>query len=204
MTVKRTINGATVRYVEKMSKSLYADYTVTQNTAVCSDCAYVYNSSAVTNVPSGALNHLIGETVDVVADGFIVTGLAVNGSGQLSTALTTAASVIIVGLACRPKFETTDLQQMSDKGSSFGHTTRINEVDVGFYRTLGAKIGPDSSNLNEIAFGEYSLAAVSLFTGVKKETIRGPFTENPRVRIEQLIPAPICITFINARGEPYG
>jgi hypothetical protein len=203
MVVKRTVNGSTVRYVEKMAKNIYSDYTVTQNTAVTADCAYVYNSSAVTNVPSGALNHLIGQTVDVVADGVILSR-TVNGSGQFSTVLSTAASVIVVGLSFRPKFETTNIEAYSDKGSTVGKRKRINECDIGFYRTLGAKAGRDSSNMNEIDFGAYSVTAQSLFTGVKKIKINGIETETARVRIEQLIPAPICITFLNPKGEVHG
>jgi hypothetical protein len=204
MVVKRTINSSTVRYVERLSASLYADYTVTQSTAVCSDSAYVYSGGAVTNIPSGACNHLIGESVDVVADGLIVQGLTINGSGQLSSALSTAASSIIVGLSFRPKFETTDLQAYSDRGHTFGLRKRINECDIGFYRTLGAKVGRDSSNLQELDFGAYTSSVQSLFTGVKKKSLNGLHAESPRVRVEQLIPAPICITFINAEGETYG
>lgn len=204
MVVKRTINSSTVRYVERLSASLYADYTVTQSTAVCSDSAYVYSGGAVTNIPSGACNHLIGESVDVVADGLIVQGLTINGSGQLSSALSTAASSIIVGLAFRPKFETTDLQVYSEQGHTFGLRKRINECDIGFYRTLGAKVGRDSSNLQELDFGAYTSSVQSLFSGVKKKSLNGLHSESPRVRIEQLIPAPICITFLNAEGESYG
>ena len=203
MVVKRTINSSTVRYLERLTESFYAE-DVDQDEAVCVDCAYINTSLSATNVPSGALNHLIGESVWVVADGKMISGKTVNGSGQLDTALSSSATKIIVGLSYMPKFETTDLQLFGDQGHSFGLRKRINTCDVGFYRTLGAKIGRDSSNLNQIDFGEYTTSMGTLFTGVKKEQLNGIHGNTARVRIEQLIPAPICVTFLNAEGEVYG
>lgn len=197
--VKRTINGSTVRYIERMEQSPFIDSSIAQEDALTMDCAYTYDSTPATTITG--LSHLEGQAVDVVADSVIVTGKTVSG-GQIT--LSTAASVVNVGLAFRPKFETTNLEILSDTGSTLGKKKRINEVDIGFYKTIGAKVGRSSSFLNEIDFGRYTHSAQELFTGVKKVKFNSGHDETNRVRIEQHIPAPICITFINAEGANYG
>jgi hypothetical protein len=84
-----------------------------------------------------------------------------------------------------------------EQGMTLGNVKRVNQADFGFYRSLGGKIGRDSSNMNEIDFGTYTTTSVDYFTGVKKEVFNGDHTELARVRYEQVIPAPVCITFIS-------
>ena len=197
--VKRTINGSTVRHIERLEQSPFIDSSIAQEDILTMDCAYTYDSTPATTITG--LSHLEGQAVDVVADSVIITGKTVSG-GQIT--LSTAASVVNVGLAFRPKFETTNLEAIADNGSTLGRKKRITEVDVGFYKSLGAKIGRNSDFMNEVDFGKYTHSAQTLFTGVKKQKFNSGHDETNRVRIEQHIPAPICITFINAEGEVYG
>ncbi len=66
----------------------------------------------------------------------------------------------------------------SQDGTSQGKTKRIFDVTLRFYETVGAKVGPDLNNLEEIPFRSSAAsmdAAVPLFTGDKKIEFRGNF-----------------------------
>jgi hypothetical protein len=202
MVVKRTVNGSTVRYVERLADSIYFDSTIAKESAICADSAYLYSGVSATNVPASSLSHLEGQSVDVVADGVIITGKTV-ASGILSPALTTGATTIMVGLSFRPAYETLNVEMPEQQQLSIGQRKRVNWVDIGFWRTLGAKVGRSSSYMNEITFGSYSSTNVSLFSGVKKQPFNGDHTEEPRVRIEQVVAAPICIQYMVINLEVY-
>jgi hypothetical protein len=198
--VSRTINGSTKQYLEYLADSPYVDTSMTLAQSICSDCSItVTNAPASTSVTG--LSHLEGKAVDVLADGVVVTGKTVS-SGAIT--LSTAASSIIVGLAYRPAFETPNLETPAgSQGFSLGNRKRVNQCDVGFYRSLGAKIGRDSSNMNEIDFGTYTVSNVGFFSGVKKVPFNGDHTEQARVRIEQVAPTPMCITFLSPEVGDY-
>jgi hypothetical protein len=192
----RVINGSAKRYVEKLSTSPFVELAMEIQDAVCVDCAYVYDGVAITNFTTELL-HLAGETVDVIADGKRLTGQVVTAGGALTNALSVAASTIIVGLAYRPVFESLNLEAGAEQGMTLGNVKRVNQADFGFYRSLGGKVGRDSSNMNEIDFGSYTTTNVAYYSGIKKMPIPGDHNSIPRVRYEQVIPAPVCITFIS-------
>ncbi|MBK3051938.1 hypothetical protein FKK29_30330, partial [Klebsiella pneumoniae] len=92
MVVRRTINGATVRYLEYMLPE-YDSAFITQEWARVLDCMATYNGDATT-VISG-LEFLEGQTVAVVTDG------ATHASRQVSDGKITLdweSSVVHVGL----------------------------------------------------------------------------------------------------------
>lgn len=194
--VERTINGSTKKYIERLAESPYVDTSIAIEDAVCSDSSYVYDGAAITNFTT-ELAHLAGATVDVVADGKRLVSQTVTAGGALTSALSVAASTIIVGFSFRPIFESLDLEAQIAQGMTLGNIKRVNQADIGFYRSLGGKIGKDSSNMNEIDFGSYTTTNVSYFTGVKKEGFNGDHIAPTRFRYEQVIPAPVCITFIS-------
>lgn len=86
---KRTINGQTKRYIERMKKRLPSEDL---EDAFLVDCGKLIQVSAT--VISG-LNHLEGKTVSILADGVPVTGKTVSGGSV--TLDTEASKVTIVG-----------------------------------------------------------------------------------------------------------
>lgn len=196
--VKRTVDGATVRYLEKLTDSLHLDPSLAKEDMVYSDC------SSETTAPAGSCTvaHLANETNLVAnADGVALTGLSANGSGVVS--MGGNYTKVKIGLPYTPAWESMDVEYPSEAAFTLGKRKRINEVDIGFYKTVGAKVGRDSSNMNDIDFGSPTTTNESVFTGVKKEQFNGCHTEKARVRIEQSLPQPICVTTVIAEGEIY-
>lgn len=100
LTIERQINGEAVRYVERMEKVKWSDYTTTAFV----DCAKSYELDAPETVIQG-LDHLEGETVNVLADGYFATATVEGGAITLNE----AASKVVIGLPYSAVVETLPL-----------------------------------------------------------------------------------------------
>ena len=168
--VKRTINGVTRRYVEYFTPFQF-DSSLTQFQFVDSGLSY---SGSATSTLTG-LDHLEAQSVTVIANGSTHPNKTVS-SGSITLDRTTTAAKI--GLGYTSTLQTMRLDVGSQDGTSQGKTKRIFDVTLRFYETVGAKVGPDTSNLEEIPFRSSAASmdvAVPLFTGDKKIEFRGNF-----------------------------
>ena len=168
--VKRTINGTTRRYVEYFTPFQF-DSSLTQFQFV--DSALAYSGSATSTLTG--LDHLEAQSVRVIANGATHPDKTVS-SGSITLDRTTTAAK--VGLAYTSTLQTMRLDVGSQDGTSQGKTKRIFDVTLRFYETVGAKVGPDLNNLEEIPFRSSAApmdVAVPLFTGDKKIEFRGNF-----------------------------
>jgi len=158
MVVKRTIDGSTVRYIEYMEKYLEDDY------ALFLDSALTYDGAAATNI--SGLDHLEGETVSVLADGYIHPDVVVS-SGAIT--LQAAASVVNIGLSYNATMVTMPLNAGAQDGTSQGKTSRITNTVVRLHETgPGLWYGPDTSTMDEYHTrdsGDLMDNPVPLFTG---------------------------------------
>ena len=168
--VKRTINGTTRRYVEYFTPFQF-DSSLTQFQFV--DSALAYSGSATSTLTG--LDHLEAQSIRVIANGATHPDKTVSTGSITLDRTTTAAKV---GLAYTSTLQTMRLDVGSQDGTSQGKTKRIFDVTLRFYETVGAKVGPDLNNLEEIPFRSSAASmdvAVPLFTGDKKIEFRGNF-----------------------------
>lgn len=189
MIVRRTINGETKRYVEYMARPLQDDQSVEDSHYV--DCGLSYSGVAQTTF--SGLNHLEGQTVQVLADGACVPDQKVIG-GAITIPL--AASSVHVGLSATARFKTMQLSVQSPGGTVQGKTKRVTDVTVRFYRSVGGFVGPDFSNMEEILFrkpADLQDNAVPLFSGDKKAKWRGGYEESPSICFENEQPLPCAV-----------
>lgn len=190
--VKRYINGSVVRYIEYMTP-FWRD-TNDQEDAFCVDSGLTYDDTAAT-VISG-LDHLEGETVSILADGAAHPDKTVS-SGSIT--LDRSTSVAQIGLSYTPTFESLRLEAGSRDGVAQGKIKYIDNVTFRFHQTLGAFVGPDSSNMDEIQFREGTDLmdqAPSLFNGDKFVIWSGSYDTLARIRVEQRQPFPMTILAI--------
>jgi len=138
VVVKRTINGADVRYVERLEKRI----TSSAAESFCVDSGLSYNGSPVTSITG--LDHLEGEEVTVLSDGNVVTGLTVQGGG---ITLPRAASIVHVGLPYTPAIETLDVEiTPNPTQSAKAYDVSISEVTMEFDRSRGGWVAPKLGN----------------------------------------------------------
>lgn len=189
MVVKRTINGGTKRYIEYMMPEWESGDA--QEDAFYVDCGLTYDGAAATTITG--LDHLEGETVDVLADGASHPQKTV-ASGSIT--LERSASVVHIGLPCPCRLQTLRLNAGAQAGTSQGKTKRINELVVRLQDTLGGKVGPTESDLEELEFrssADAMDAAPDFYTGDKRLDWRGGYEKEGYVWYvnEQPFPATI-------------
>lgn len=122
--VNRTINGSTVRYLERF------------NAGIRVDGAVFAVSGPGTDTWSG-LSHLNGELVDIVADGVVMQQQTVVG-GQI--VLPRVAFSVQIGLPFKTTIKTLTPEVAGSTGSAQGNSMRIGEITLRFLETIGCKI----------------------------------------------------------------
>jgi hypothetical protein len=165
LIVKRTINGATKRYVEYLEVEWTSDDDIEDRFYV--DSGLTYDGAAATTI--GGLAHLEGKTVDVLADGAAHPQRTV-ASGSIT--LARSGSVVQVGLPCPAKLQLLRQNAGAADGTSQGKTKRIHSMTLRFLDTLGGKIGPAEATLDEIPFrssGDPMDAPPPAFSGDKTD-----------------------------------
>ena len=187
--VKRTINGATKRYVEYIHQY---DFDETDDTSFnFLDSQLAYDGSAVTNI--SGLAHLEGQTVSVLADGATHPDKVVS-SGAI--VLERAASKVKVGLSYTSLLQTMRIDAGAQNGTSQSKTKRIYEITARLYESIGVEIGPDLTNMERIPFRSSANAmnsGINVFTGDKEIEFRGNYETDGFIFVRQTQPLPLTI-----------
>jgi hypothetical protein len=163
MSVKRTIDGVDYRYIEYMERPWQRGDALSSMFYV--DSGLTYNGAAAT-VISG-LDHLEGETVDILADGSPHPQRVVT-SGTVT--LQREASVVNIGLPVPCKVKSMRMEAGSQDGTAQGKTKRIHKLVLRFLDSLGGEVGPAPDMLELLEFRtprDQMNQPVPLFTGDK-------------------------------------
>ena len=211
--VKRTVNSATVQYIEFMenfyegvlredyaTEQLWRDALVTdQEDAFYVDSGLTYDSTATTTITG--LDHLEGETVKVFADGVVQPDKTVS-SGSISIA---SASKVQVGLAYTHKYESLKLAAGAQSGTSVHKAKAITGVgmvllDTGKFKMTTVEYDETSGRRqHELYTVEFRrdrddpTAAVPLYTGETNRSTEGGNTGDPRIYCEGDEPLPFTL-----------
>lgn len=191
VSVRRTIGGATVRYVEVIGQPFREDRDG-QSGAFHVDCGLSYSGAPVTSVTG--LSHLEGETVRVFADGAVRSDRVVTAGAIYID--TPAASVVHVGLPFRSRVKTLPLEGGGGKGTAMGQARRVHEVSLRLLETGAARIAMGDGERELIDFRDVSDAmdtAAPLFTGVKRWPGKGGWDRDFVVTIESYHAEPLTV-----------
>lgn len=178
--VRRTIDGDTVRYVERMRMRVVSDDL---EDGFYVDCGLTYSGAAAT-VISG-LDHLEGETVVALADGIVRTGLVV-ASGQIT--LPVAASLVHVGLPYRSTLQTLPLVIQAD-GYGAQRMKGVTNLWLRVYKSARFEAGTEEDLLEP----SDEIDAGSLYTGVVRIPTPSSFDEDGQVMVVQDDPTPLTV-----------
>ena len=139
VVVKRTINGATKRYVERMAS---------RTIDAIEDCFFVDAGGTYSGAPTKTvtgLTWLEGKTVSILADGAVMPQQVVTGG---SITISHAASKIQIGLPYESDLQTLPMTLNID-GFGQGRYKNINKAWLRVFQSSGIFIGPDENNLTE-------------------------------------------------------
>ena len=191
--VKRTVNGATKRYVECFSDF---DFDETDaNDFKFLDSHLSYSGSATTTL--SGLAHLEGQTVSILADGAAHANKTVSsGSITLDRSVTKAC----VGLSYDSILQTMRIEGGAAEGTSQGKTKRISKVVLRLFETVGVKVGPSLTNLELIPFRTTSSLLSNpvdtLLSGDKEIEFNDDYNSDGFIFIKQDQPLPCSILAI--------
>ena len=193
--VKRTINGATKRYVEYLHN---LDFDETDDTSFnYLDSQLAYNGSATTTI--SGLDHLEGQTVSVLADGATHPDKVVSSGG---ITLERSSTKVKVGLGYTSLLQTMRIDAGGDNGTSQSKTKRIYEITARLYESIGIEIGPDLANMERIPFRSSANpmdSGVNVFTGDKDIEFRGNYETDGFIFVRQTQPLPLTVLSLYPR-----
>ena len=139
--IRRTINGASVRYVERMASRQFSDQA---------DAFFVDSGATYSGVPAdviSGLSHLEGKTVSILADGAVHPQRVVTGG---AITLDVEASTVHIGLPIMADLQTLPITvQLQDGSFGQGRYKNVNKVWMRVYRSSGIFVGPSVSELTE-------------------------------------------------------
>ena len=192
MVVKRTVNSATVRYVEYLDR-FYDSGEITSDEAHYVDSGIYTTGSGVTNLTG--LNHLEGESLRVLADSALQIGTFTVSSGAITIS---EADKIHAGLGFDSFVTTLDIPN-GPQGILVGNRKKISRIVVKLLDTMGLKYGPNTSELDEMIyrFPTDNLGnAVPFFSGDEVLTMGNMTYDDHNVVIGQDGPFPLSILLI--------
>ncbi|MEM7741148.1 MAG: hypothetical protein AAF225_10145 [Pseudomonadota bacterium] len=184
--VRRQINGLTKRYIEALQPRV--DSSIEDAFFVDSGLTY---TGASTSTISG-LEHLEGETVAILADGFVLEPQTVSGG---SVTLPIEATTVHVGLMPSYEFETLNVAAQARRGNLQIKEKAITGVDIIFDRTAETSIGPTKELARDVRWRttEKWDTPADLFSGTREVNIFSSWDKDPRVFVHHKNPTPITI-----------
>lgn len=189
--IRRTINGATKRYVERMASRQFAN----QNDAFFVDCGATYNGAPTTTI--SGLGYLEGKTVSILADGAVHPQRVVTGG---SITLDNEASKVHIGLPITADIKTLPVALGLQDGSfGQGRFKNVNKVWLRVYRSSGIFVGPDFDKLTEAK--QRTTEMYGLPPALKSEEIPVMVTpswdDSGQVAVRQSDPLPLTIVSLS-------
>lgn len=190
--VKRTIDGSTQRYIERMKSRLFD----ASEDAWFVDSGLMYDGASASTV--SGLDHLEGETVAVLNNGNVETQKVVS-SGSIT--LDNAGTKVIVGLPYESDAQTLDVMVMGD--SVRDRQKLVTQVSLIVRASRGAWAGTkavtegDGADDSMYEFKQRENEdyddPVDLLTGVATIPVKSTYNQKGSVFIRQVDPLPLSI-----------
>ena len=183
--VRRYVDGAYHRYIEKLEKPLTRGDSVMD--AFYVDSGLTYDGAPTTTIVG--LDHLEGEVVQVLADGATHPDETVV-SGEIE--LQRTASKVHAGKGFTSTLKTMRVEGGNPLGTAQGKTKRISKAQVRLYLTVGIVINGERYFMGPPVMNE----PVELFTGDVEINVDEGYGDEGQVEILQNQPLPSTIIAI--------
>lgn len=185
--VRRTINGQSVRYIERQRSRIFA----TPSDAFYVDSGLTYNGAATQSI--GGLYHLEGQTVQVLTDAAVHPPVKVTGG---AIALQYPAVKVQIGLQFTSRLQTLPIVVMGDAAGGAGLKKNVNRVSLRVEGSTNVSAGPGFDRLTEYPSrntqDNYG-SPPALVTGVLRFAIGPSWNDDAGVCVQQDQPLPLNI-----------
>jgi len=192
LIIKRTINGATKRYVEFLEEPFEPVDEDDKNDMFFLDSGLTYDSASTLTI--NGLSHLALESVGVCADTSVAPNVTVTSGGKIT--LATAASLVQVGLPFISKLKPLPPEGGNPYGTGQGKQKRVHQVAVRFLNTLSLQYSYDDVNYTTLGFRDTSDpigTTPPLFTGDKPLDLDSDVDSSGDYYLRQINPYPMTI-----------
>ena len=156
------------------------------------DSGYTYDGVAVDHISSG-IDHLIGETVSIFADGEVFDDAVVNGNGYIDlkkATVTTKASVVQVGLPYTMKVRTMRYSLPQDDTTVQSKIKRIKSTTIRYIRSLLGTAGQEYAGVEYMQPISATYSTESQDTTPNNRLSQGGFSEDAYTTIISSDPVP--------------
>jgi hypothetical protein len=148
MIVKRTIDGVTKRFMEYIDLEYDPPTETSREALYYVDCGIKYVGAAVSTI---TLGHLIGQTVQILANGSARPDVVVSAAG-VATFVGGAAATISGGLPYESILVTLPPEVQGEGGTAQGKLKRMHKLKIRVYKSMGMKYGPSLTKLSQYNF----------------------------------------------------
>lgn len=202
MVVRRTIAGVTRRYIEFLEPLFKDDQAVED--AFFVDSGLTYDGPAEDVI--GGLEHLIGETVSILADGGVHPSRVVDVQGQIT--LEQPATVVQAGLLYTSRMTTLPaVGPESAAGDPRGKVYGLTHAVMRLLRSIGGSIGGAGLTLDPIVTRQPSDPMdqpTPPFTGQLRQALTSVRGEDLQVVVESSDPLPFGLLSLALEAEMTG
>jgi hypothetical protein len=191
--VKRTINGAQVRSIEKWAH----DADCVGGTVNKQADAFLQFANGVPSVTVTGLNHLIGAQVVCWADGQDQGVFTVSAGGTIT--LPSVVTAGVVGLYYRAQFKGVKLAHAAQGGTALAQSKRVDHLALILANThyQGLRYGPDFDTLDDLPLVEEGAVtpANTMWTAYDQESVEfnGIYDTDARICLEAAAPRPCTV-----------
>lgn len=201
LAVKRTVNGETVRYIERFRTDFRESFeTEDKGNWWYLDCAKRVTLSPESVSVTG-LEHLEGRTVDILADGAVSPARTVSGG---AITLQAAAGTVLAGLPFVSTLKPMKLE--ATQYATHGKVKRVHRINLSFYKSLGGEFSTDGREFFDIVIRTTSDAmdaSPPAYTGDKNLATGANFSASADIIIRQEQPLPLTILAITPKWDSY-
>ena len=195
VAVRRTINGTTRRFIERMHERKYTKL----EESVYLDCCGTYRGDAKDEI--SGLTWLEGATVSILADGSVEPNQVVK-DGKIK--LQEPASLVHIGLPYTADLQTLPIALALQDGSfGSGHMKNVQKVSVRLVNTSGLQTGPTFEKLTDYPARGTELAGTppTPITGEVTTQVNPRWGDGGQICVRQNQPLPMKIVSITTQLE---
>jgi len=199
LTVKRTIDGSTVRFIEEMQPRDWGSTTSAANSFFVD--AGIVDTSGSTTI--GDLGHLEGEEVAVLVDGAVQASKTVSG-GEIT--IDGAGERVVAGLPYEYQISPMRPDVNTQVGTTHGSIMKVSEIVLSLFASSQVKYGDGNTSFDVVLrrIEPYDLPT-DLFTGDSENlAFDGGFTKDVDIVISGSAPLPCTLRAIILRTQKTG
>jgi hypothetical protein len=204
LAVRRTINGGTVRYIERFVVDMRQKQEAGDKANLWFvDCGKKVTLSPASKVVIG-LGHLEGEELAILGDGTVEPPRTVAG-GQVTCQ--NASAQVIAGIAYTSTVRPLPLDIALNDGASMGRKAQVFRAYLRFWQSLGAQVEGNGEGWDDVFFrapDDLMDNAPALFTGIKEVYLPNAWNRECTVAVRQILPLPMTLVALVARWSPSG